>query len=74
MARSLIKGHESVEERLQKEGVEAKKKLDMLRRLKLEREQYSFNPDIGDSKSVLKGEKANLRPLYERIDEVVKKK
>ena len=39
---------------------------------KHEEEKFTFKPDI--SISVLKGDKACLRPLYERIDEVIKKR
>lgn len=35
---------------------------------------YSFNPEILDTTKHLKGEKAEAKPLYQRVPEVLKSK
>ncbi|CAD8134977.1 unnamed protein product [Paramecium octaurelia] len=63
-----------VVERLYQDGIEQKKRKEQLKFDHINSEQFSFKPEISQIGAVLKGEKQFTKPLYERIDEVMKKK
>lgn len=63
-----------MEERLYYDSFEQKRRREQLKHEQLQSEQYAFRPDVSNAKTVLKGDQLLQKPLYERIDEVLKKK
>lgn len=50
------------------------KNKEVLKHEAAEQEQYTFKPNIAESLAVLKGEKAETKPLHTRLHEILKKK
>jgi hypothetical protein len=50
------------------------KNREVLKHEAAEQEQYPFKPNIAESVAVLKGEKADIKPIHDRLHDILKKK
>lgn len=63
-----------IAERLYQEGIHKLKTKNVVNTQPVEDEGCTFQPNIGETSKYLKGNKAEQKPIHERLGEIMKKK